>query len=174
MLQGPEQIARHTIDAMLVASGWAVQDYKAFDPSASAGNALREVPLKSGRCDYLLLVNRRPVGVVEAKKEWTTLSTVADQSAHYAANLPDFLAAALDGPGLPFRYESTGAETFFRDDRDPHPRPRRVFCIHRPGTLAEWMLSTKTLRSLLAELAFAHPLNTLDMRDSQTEGITGL
>jgi type I restriction enzyme R subunit len=78
----PEQQARQTIDAMLAAAGWAVQDYKAFDPSASLGIALREVPLKSGRCDYLLLVNRRPVGVVEAKKEGTTLSTVADQSAH--------------------------------------------------------------------------------------------
>ena len=76
----PEQQARQTIDAMLGAAGWAVQDYKAFDPSASSGIALREVPLKSGRCDYLLLANRKPVGVVEAKKEGTTLSTVAEQT----------------------------------------------------------------------------------------------
>ncbi len=52
--------------------------------------ALREVPLKSGCCDYLLLVNRQPLGVAEAKKEGITLSIGADQSAHYAANLPDF------------------------------------------------------------------------------------
>ena len=58
---------------------------------------MREVPLKSGRCDYLLLVDRKPVGVVEAKKEGVTLSGVAEQSGHYAANLPEFLAAALDG-----------------------------------------------------------------------------
>lgn len=114
----PEQQARQTIDAMQAAAGWAVQDYKAFDPSASLGIALREVPLKSGRCDYLLLVNRKPEGVVEAKKEGTTLSIVADQSAHYAANLPDFLAAGLGSDSLPFRYESTGVETFFRDERD--------------------------------------------------------
>ncbi len=50
----PEQQARQTIDAMLAAAGWAVQDDKAFDPSASTGIALREVPLKSGRCDYLI------------------------------------------------------------------------------------------------------------------------
>jgi len=170
----PEQQARQTIDAMLAAAGWAVQDYKAFDPSASTGIALREVLLKSGRCDYLLLVNRKPVGVVEAKKEGTTLSTVADQSAHYAANLPDFLAAGLSSESLPFRYESTGVETFFRDERDPHPRPRRVFNFHRPETLEKWMESPKTLRALLAELAFTHPLNTLGMRDCQVEGITGL
>ena len=170
----PEQLARATIDAMLTAVGWEVQDYKAFDPSASTGIALREVPLKSGRCDYLLLANRQPVGVVEAKKEGTTLSTVADQSAHYAANLPDFLAAGLGSDSLPFRYESTGVETFFRDERDPNPRPRRVFCFHRPETLAQWMDSAKTLRALLTEMAFNHPLNTLGMQACQVEGITGM
>ncbi len=59
----PEQQARQTIDAMLAAAGWAVQDYKAFDPSASSGFVLREVPLKFGRCDYLLLTSRKPVGL---------------------------------------------------------------------------------------------------------------
>ncbi len=174
MSSNPEQLARANIDQMLKSSGWAVQDYKAFDPSASMGIALREVPLKSGRCDYLLLVNRKPVGVVEAKKEGVTLSTVAEQSAHYAANLPGFLAATLTTSSLPFRYESTGVETFFRDERDPHPRPRRVFCFHRPETLAQWMDAAKTLRALLAEMPFAHPLNTLGMRDCQIEANTGL
>lgn len=35
----PEQQARQTIDAMLAAAGWAVQDYKVFDPTASTGIA---------------------------------------------------------------------------------------------------------------------------------------
>lgn len=170
----PEQQARANIDAMLATAGWAVQDYKAFNPSVSTGIALCEVPLKSGRCDYLLLVNRKPLGVVEAKKEGVTLSTVAEQSAHYAKNLPDFLATGLGPGGLPFRYESTGVETFFRDERDPNPRPRRVFNFHRPETLAGWIESAKTLRALLGEMAFTHPLNTLGMRDCQIEGITGL
>jgi hypothetical protein len=55
-------------DAMLAATGWTVQDDKAFDLTAHTGIALREVSLKSGRCDYLLLVNRKPIGVIEAKK----------------------------------------------------------------------------------------------------------
>lgn len=73
----PEGMARQQIDAQLTASGWAVQDYTRFDPSVARGIALREVPLKGGRCDYLLLANRKPVGVVEAKKTGATLSTVA-------------------------------------------------------------------------------------------------
>lgn len=63
-------------------------------------------------------MERVPVGIVEAKKEGTTLSTVADQSGHYPENLPGFLAALTPGK-LRFLYESTGVETFFRDERDP-------------------------------------------------------
>jgi type I site-specific restriction endonuclease len=70
----PEAKAREKIDDALVAAGWAIQDYKAFHPSAARGIALREVPLASGRCDYLLLVDRIPLGVIEAKKEGITLS----------------------------------------------------------------------------------------------------
>src|SRR5678815_5663780 len=81
----PEQQARQQIDAMLVASGWIIQDYKALNLGAGLGIAVREVPLKTGPCDYLLLVNRKPVGVIEAKKKGTTLSAIADQSARYAS-----------------------------------------------------------------------------------------
>ena len=95
---------------------------------------MREVPLKTGPCDYLLLVDRKAVGVIEAKKVGTTLSTVADQSGRYASSLPDFLAAGATGP-LPFLYESTGVETYFRDSRDPDTCSRSVFAFHRPETL---------------------------------------
>lgn len=159
----PEQQAREQIDTMLLASGWAVQDFKAVDFSAGRGIALREVPLTTGPCDYLLLVDRKAVGVVEAKKEGTTLSAIADQSGRYAASLPDFLAAGLTGP-LPFLYESTGVETFFRDERDPAPRFRRVFSFHRPETLAEWSAESSTLRRRLAQMPFAHPLVTTGKR----------
>src|SRR5947209_491127 len=144
MPRTPEQQAREKIDAQLQDCGWIVQDSRKADFSAGRGIALREVRLKSGPCDYLLLVDRKPIGVIEAKKEGTTLSIVADQSTSYAENLPDYLAAELDTPP-PFRYESTGVETFFRDNRDPYPRSRRVFAFHRPETLAEQTSAPDTL-----------------------------
>jgi type I restriction enzyme, R subunit len=91
-MQPPEKRARANIDAMLQQCGWLIQDYKQLDLSAGRGVAVREVPLKRGRCDYLLLVDRKPIGVVEAKKEGVTLSSVAYQSGFYATHLPDFLA----------------------------------------------------------------------------------
>lgn len=167
----PEQLAREKIDAQLVDCGWVIQRYKDFDPSAGRGIALIEVPVKVGSADYLLLVDKQPVGVIEAKKAGVTLSGVADQSAHYGDTLPDFLA--IKGP-LSFLYESTGIETFFRDRRDPEHRSRRIFTFHRPETLAEWIAEPDTLRKKLAQLPFAHPLPTAGMRDCQTEAITNL
>ncbi len=171
----PEAAAREHIDALLIAAGWVIQDYRAFNPTAARGIALREVPLESGRCDYLLLVDRLPLGVIEAKKEGTTLSTVSEQSAHYGESLPDFLANLLPGTKkIPFAYESTGVETLFRDERDPHPRSRRVFAFHQPATLAAWLAEPDTLRARLAALPAAHPLPTTHLRACQIEAITAL
>ena len=182
----PEQNARQQIDAMLIACGWVVQDYKAVDFSAGRGIALREVPLKTGPCDYLLLVDRKPVGVIEAKKTGTTLSGVADQSGDYSHNLPGFLADLLPGTkAIPFLYESTGVETFFRDERDPSPRSRRVFSFHRPATLAALAAEPAALCARLATMPGAHPLlsagndgakngSSATLRACQIEGITNL
>jgi type I restriction enzyme R subunit len=173
MPNAPEQQARVRIDSQLEACGWVVQDFAKANFSAGRGIALREVRLKTGPCDYLLLVDRKPVGVIEAKKEGTTLSRVADQSASYADNLPEYLASGLETPP-PFRYESTGVETFFRDERDPFPRSRRVFAFHRPETLGEWASEPDTLRSRLTRMALTAPLVTEGMRDCQIEAIQGL
>jgi type I site-specific restriction endonuclease len=75
----PEQLAREKIDAQLVACGWVIQRYKDYDPSASRGIALIEVPVKAGTADYLLLVDKQPIGVIEAKKEGKTPARILDQ-----------------------------------------------------------------------------------------------
>ena len=76
----PEQQARANIDEMLHNAGWTVQDYKAFNPSASLGIALREVPLKLGRCDCLLLVNRKPVGLSPCQHVGSSCFNTAEQT----------------------------------------------------------------------------------------------
>jgi hypothetical protein len=66
-MQAPEALARKNIDKLLTECGWVIQDYKQLDLSAGRGIAIREVPLKRGRTDYLLLVDRKPA----AEKPWT-------------------------------------------------------------------------------------------------------
>ncbi len=135
------------------------------------GIVLREVPLASGVCDYLLIVDRKPVGVIEAKKVGQTLSGVAEQSAYYGKQLPDFLKNLGQ---MPFFYESTGVETFFRDERDRDARSRRVYSFHRPETLVEWLTEDTTLRNLLNQMLDKHPLNTTGMRQCQIDAIKNL
>jgi type I site-specific restriction endonuclease len=43
----PEEQARQTIDALLAAAGWSVQDFKQADIHAARGVAIREFPLSS-------------------------------------------------------------------------------------------------------------------------------
>jgi type I restriction enzyme, R subunit len=172
-INSPEQIARQQIDQQLEAAGWAVQDYRQFHPNAGRAIALREVPLRTGPCDYLLLVDKKPLGVIEAKKVGTALSTVQQQTASYSSALPEFLAqlAGTHASQLPFLYESTGVETFFRDMRDPAPRARSVFNFHRPETLAEWAAQPITLRERLQHLP---PLDVHGLRQCQIEAVTNL
>jgi type I restriction enzyme, R subunit len=65
----PEARARVDIDRMLEAAGWAVQGASAVNLSASHGVAVREFVMKKphGRADYLLFLDGRAVGVIEAK-----------------------------------------------------------------------------------------------------------
>ena len=113
----PEQLARRSIDRMLELAGWSVQDMKSLDFKASRGVAVREFPLKAGFADYMLFVDRQAVGVVEAKKEGTTLGGVDTQSKKYLDGLPAHVQRV--GAPLPFAYESTDTETVFGDVRDP-------------------------------------------------------
>ena len=91
----PEQLARREIDRLLALAGWAVQDFKAADLHAARGVALREFELNPGHgsADYLLYVDARACGVIEAKKQGATLTGVEIQSARYAQGLPASLPA---------------------------------------------------------------------------------
>jgi type I restriction enzyme R subunit len=106
---------------------------------ASQGVAVREFIMATGhgRADYLLFVDQKAVGAIEAKPSGTPLAGVEPQSAKYSTGLPKDLPA-LVAP-LPFLYEATGDETMFSDRFDPDPRSRPLFAFHRPETLARWL-----------------------------------
>jgi type I restriction enzyme, R subunit len=133
-----EAQARIKIDRLLVDAGWLVQHANQANLSAGLGVAVREFILEKGhgRVDYLLFVDGRPTGVIEAKPEGTTLVEVEHQSGKYVTGLPTWMKS-LAYP-LPFIYESTGTETRFTNGYDPDARSRRIFSFHQPETLAEW------------------------------------
>lgn len=135
----PEQKARVSIDALLQQAGWHVCDVSSANIHAATGVAIREFPLNSGFgfADYLLYVNGKACGVIEAKKEGATLTGVELQSGRYAQGLPTALPAWRRP--LPFVWESTGIETHFTNGLDPEPRARAVFAFFRPELLVQWL-----------------------------------
>jgi type I restriction enzyme, R subunit len=175
----PEELARVNIDKLLTNCGWTIQDMSGLNRYASLGVAVREFPLQIGEADYLLFVDGKAVGVIEAKSEGTTLSGVAEQAGNYVTGLPQNIPHVT--LPLPFQYESTGVETLFRDNRDPAPRSRRMFAFHRPETLNEWLTrpqpsssgdhgwrGSQTLRARLRNLP---PLNEGKMWSAQIEAV---
>src|SRR5258708_15070785 len=67
--QNPEQVARDRVDQLLADAGWAVQGKKTIDFNAGPGVAIREYQTDIGPADYVLFVDKKAVGVIEAKKD---------------------------------------------------------------------------------------------------------
>ena len=154
--QTPEQAARENIDSLLTQAGWAVQDKEGIDFSAGLGVAIREYQTDTGPADYVLFIDQKPGGVVEAKpKHWgQKITTVEEQSGRYASAKLKWVSKSTP---LPFVYESTGVLTRFTDTRDPRPRSREVFNFPRPETMQGWYTRSATLRARLRALPSLDP-----------------
>lgn len=168
--QDPEDKARDIIDQRLTEAGWIVQDFKKIDWSAGLGIAVREYQTESGgSADYVLFIDRVPVGVIEAKRdeEGHRITIVEEQSKEYAESKLKY----IDNQPLPFRYESTGILTRFTDTRDPKPRSRPIFSFHQPETLLSFLKADNTLRVRLHDLL---DLDKTGLRDCQFRAISNL
>ncbi|OPY66213.1 MAG: Type-1 restriction enzyme R protein [Syntrophorhabdus sp. PtaU1.Bin050] len=167
--QTPEQIARDNIDKQLKECGWIIQDKSRINRNAGLGVAVREYQTDVGPADYVLFVEGKPVGVIEAKAEdkGYQLIQAETQSRDYAESRLQY----LNNDPLPFVFESTGILTRFTDYRDPKPRSRPVFSFHRPETFRELLKSGVSLRKRIFNIP---ALPTYGLRDCQTMAINNL
>jgi type I restriction enzyme R subunit len=123
-----------------------------------------------GPADYVLFVEGKPVGVIEAKR----VEEGGKMSAH-ESQVEEYSKAKLryiNNEPLPFVYLSTGEVTRFADARDPKPRYREVFTFYRPETLAKWLRKGQSLRGAMHGNMPA--LITDGLRDCQIDAITNL
>ncbi len=167
----PEAKAREVIDQRLVQAGWLVQDFKKLNLGAGPGIAVREYPTDTGPADYVLFVDREPVGVIEAKRDEAgeNITTHENQTLRYATST---LKWRVKASPLPFLIESTGKITRFTDGRDPAPRSREIFHFFQPADLRERFAQPDTLRTRLA--SNMPPLPEKNLRNCQISAVTGL
>src|SRR5437867_2680211 len=172
-MQSPEELAREKIDALLQQCGWILQNRSTINLSASRGVAIREALLKDrDEVDYLLFVDGKAIGTVEAKPEGYTLTGVEEQSGKYGKNLLDVYGKWREP--LPFAYESTSVETQFTNQLDPSPKSRNVFAFHRPETLLEYLEPNANLNIRLANLLTTDQMPTTNLWSAQIEAISNL
>src|SRR3989440_197975 len=169
----PEELAREKIDKLLTECGWIIQNRSTINLSAARGIALREALLKDrDEVDYLLFVDGKAIGTIEAKPEGFTLTGVEEQSGKYGKNLLDVYGKWRDP--LPFAYESTGVETQFTNQLDPLPKSRNVFAFHKPETLLEWLEPEHQLNERLTNLLTSDQMPTANLWSAQIEAIRNL
>ncbi len=167
----PEAKARLLIDQKLEQAGWIIQDKNQINLGAGLGIAVREYPTDSGPADYVLFIDRKPVGVIEAKKDTAgeNITAVELQNERYATSN---LKWWKDAQPLRFLFEATGQITRFTDGADPAPRSREIFSFYRPEQLVEWLAQAESFRRRLAEQM--PTLHEKDLRDCQVSAVTGL
>ena len=163
----PEEKARVLIDQLFADAGWQVVSREEYSADISAA-AIEEGILQGGKeADYLLFINGMAVGVLEAKKETTDVSSdkVTSQAENYTRLLLPFYKTW--SKPLPLVYTSNGHVVLFRDHRDPDGGFIPMKRMHTPKEICQ---------ILGIEDAFAGlpTLKKKGLRDCQFEAITAL
>ena len=137
---------------------------------AGLGVAVREFKLTSGFADYLLYLDGRAAGVIEAKPEGYSLTGVEIQSAKYVDGLP--------GPRFPtitcrcrLPTNRPGLSRSSPTRLIPDARSREVFTFHRPEELFRLIKLDQQLRANLREMP---ELDTTRLWRVQSKAITNL
>ena len=160
----PEEKARVLIDQMFADAGWKVVSRDEYSPNLSAA-AIEEGILEGGKeADYLLFINGKAVGVLEAKKASidVTSEKVISQAEGYTHKLTKYYQYYANP--LPIVYVSNGQVTFFKGE-DGGYIP--VGSIHTPNEICKML-------GIEDEFAGLPTLKKKGLRDCQFEGITEL
>ena len=162
----PEEKARKKIDLMLKKAGWSIVPREEYSPGISAA-AIEEGILKGNlEADYLLFLEGKAIGVLEAKKESVSLDDiVANQAENYTHQLLP-MYQYWENP-LPLIYLSNGKELLFKDARIPGSTYQKLDAMHTPKE----MVKLAGINSFFAGLPTLDPKG---LRDCQYEAITNL
>lgn len=151
----PEDKARHElINPLLEKCGWEIQSKNSAKITSSLGVAIEYFQMGRDEADYVLFVDGKAVGIIEAKKQSEgSLIAKEGQAEKYAESTPNWVEKIDEK--LPFCYIATGSKIRFTNYWDPEPRSREVFAFHTPKYFKELIEKgkDKNLRKLLAKNA---------------------
>ena len=165
----PEEKARVIIDRMFEEAGWKVVDRDKYAPNMTAV-AIREGLMVGNReADYLLFLNGKAVGVLEAKRIETDInSDIVQEQAHlYTRSCPKWCQAWFPNIPLPLAYVANSKDLMFYDTRKSNSEFEYCKKIHTPKEV-------KKLLGLEDDYVGLPMLNPKGLRACQYEAITEL
>lgn len=162
----PEEQARVYIDQMFADAGWDIVNRDEFTGTHSA-IAVREGLLKGNlEADYLLFLDGKAIGILEAKAKHIELdSIVAEQAEHYTRSLPSWCPSWYKQ--MPFSYLSNGRELLFKNLRNGDDSYIPISQIHTPRELA-------TMANINSYYSGLPKLSSIGLRRCQFEAIANL
>lgn len=114
----PEEEARVLIDEMLAEAGWAVVSRSEYLNVPYAQAVTEALTKGNHEADYLLFLDGRAIGVLEAKRKENSLGgKVAEQTAGYSTGALPWYKTWINP--LPFLFMSNGDKLVFRNALDP-------------------------------------------------------
>ena len=151
---------------LLKKAGWSIVPRDQYSPGVSAV-AIEEGLLKGNlEADYLLFLEGKAIGVLEAKKESVSRDdVVANQAENYTHKLLP-MYQYWENP-LPLIYLSNGKELLFKNAKVPGSIYQKLDAMHTPKE----MVKLAGINSFFAGLPRLDPKG---LRDCQYEAITNL
>jgi type I restriction enzyme R subunit len=132
--ESEKQTRKKRIDGKLDALGW--KEAKPGSEPSKGPYRIHEVETEAGPADYGLYLDRKLLGIVEAKKLGLSTQNVLTQAERYAKGIKDGPYKS-NGFGVPFIYSTNGEVIWYRDVRHDLNRSRRLAAFHSPSGLTE-------------------------------------
>ena len=131
------QTRRDRIDTRLRKLGWHIDPFRAgLVTSELTQHAVTEFETQNGPADYVLIVDGRIVGIIEAKRFGIDPENVLSQAERYARGL-DPTDFDVNGLRAPFLWSTNGNEIHYRDVRHPLSSSREVSELLTPDAVRE-------------------------------------
>ena len=165
----PEEKARVIIDRMFEEAGWKVVDRDKYAPNMTAVAIKEGLMVGNREADYLLFLNGKAVGVLEAKRIETDINSdiVQEQARLYTRSCPKWCQAWFPNIPLPLAYVANSRDLMFYDTRKSNSEFEYCKKIHTPKEV-------KKLLSLEDDYVGLPTLSPKGLRACQYEAITQL
>ena len=165
----PEEKARVIIDRMFEEAGWKVVDRDKYAPNMTAVAIKEGLMVGNREADYLLFLNGKAVGVLEAKRIETDINSdiVQEQTRLYTRSCPKWCQAWFPNIPLPLAYVANSRDLMFYDTRKSNSEFEYCKKIHTPKEV-------KKLLSLEDDYVGLPTLSPKGLRACQYEAITQL